>query len=173
MPPSDHTLSSSPVAPAVSVSSNRFFGVEGDVSLQLAPWELRRLNFPISTARFVLQHELRFRSDIARGVIVVEKGYRSDLASIPQFAWSIFMAPDDPRIELGGWVHDWLYEKNGVIVVEDVGPTKLSRKQADQILAHEAMPELGATPAQCATVYQALRRFGRAWPGDSFWERLS
>ncbi len=41
---------------------------------------------------------LRFRSDIAGGVIVVPLGYDSDLASIPQFAWSIFMASDSIRI---------------------------------------------------------------------------
>jgi hypothetical protein len=152
---------------------NRFFDIEGDVSIQLAPWKLEEQNKPIKTARFVLQVSLRFRSDIAGGVIVVPQDYDSDLASIPQFAWSIFMASDDPRIELGGWVHDLLYQNQGVVPLEGEGNTALSRKDADTILAYEAMPDLLATTAQCFAVYQALRRFGQAWPGDSFWERFT
>lgn len=152
---------------------NRFFDIDGDVSIQLAPWELMEQNKPVKTAWFVLQVALRFRSDIAGGVIVVPKDYPSDLASIPQFAWSIFMASDDPRIELGGWVHDLLYQNRGIITLEDGGRTALSRKEADTILAYEAMPDLSATRLQSVAVYQALRRFGQAWPGDSFWERFT
>ena len=110
------------------------------VSLQLAPWQLEAMGKPVKTALFVLQLSLRFRSDIAGGVIVVPNGYISDLASVPQFAWSIFMASDDPRIELGGWVHDLLYQYRGVVTLEGGQKTALSRKQADTILAYEAMP---------------------------------
>ncbi len=152
---------------------NRFFDIDGDVSIQLAPWKLREQNKPVKTAWFVLQVPLRFRSDIAGGVIVVPKDYPSDLASIPQFAWSIFMASDDPRIELGGWVHDLLYQNRGIVTLEDGHDTALSRKEADTILAYEAMPDLSATRLQSVAVYQALRRFGQAWPGDSFWERFT
>ena len=152
---------------------NRFFDIEGDVSTQLAPWELVARGNPVKTALFVLQVPVRFQSDIAGGVIVVPTGYVSDLASIPQFAWSIFMASDDPRIELGGWVHDVLYQFHGSVTLEDGRQTALTRKQADNILAHEAMPELSATSFQCVAVYQALRRFGFAWPGDSFTERFT
>ena len=152
---------------------NRFFDIDGDVSIQLAPWKLAAQNRPIKVARFILQIPLRFRNDIAGGVIVVPQGYDSDLASIPQFAWSIFMASDDPRIELGGWVHDLLYQNHGVITLENGNQTSLSRKQADTILAYEAMPDLDATGAQSFAVYQALRRFGQGWPGDSFLERFS
>ncbi len=152
---------------------NRFLDVSGDVSLQLAPWQLEAQGKPVKTALFVLQLPLRFLSDIAGGVIVVPKGYTSDLASIPQFAWSIFMASDDPRIELGGWVHDVLYQYRGVVTLESGRKTALSRKQADTILTYEAMPDLLATGLQCTAVYQALRRFGQSWEGDSFWERFS
>src|SRR6266571_3221746 len=149
---------------------NRFFDIEGDVSVQLAPWQLEDQNRPIKIARFVLQVPLRFSSDIAGGIIVVPQNYDSDLASIPQFAWSIFMASDDPRIELGAWVHDLLYQNQGIVALEAGGNTALSRKDADTILAYEAMPDLLATTAQCFAVYQALRRFGQRWKGDSFWE---
>src|SRR6266581_103306 len=128
---------------------NRFFDIEGDVSVQLAPWKLKEQNQPIKTARFVLQVPLRFRSDIADGIIIVPQNYDSDLASIPQFAWSIFMASDDPRIELGGWAHDLLYQNRGVVALENGSTTNLSRKQCDTILAYEAMPDLSATAIQC------------------------
>jgi Protein of unknown function (DUF1353) len=152
---------------------NRFFDVDGDVSLQWSPWQLQQQGKPAKVARFKLRVQLRFRSDIAGGVIVVPPDYDSDLASIPQFAWSIFMASDDPRIELGGWVHDLLYQNHGAVALEDGRQTALSRKQCDTILAYEAMPDLLATTAQCFAVYQALRRFGQGWPGDPFWERFS
>jgi hypothetical protein len=121
----------------------------------------------------MLKEELRFRSDIAGGVITVPVDYLSDLASIPQFAWSIFMACDDPRIELGGWVHDLLYQCRGAVTLADGTRTKLTRKQADRILAEEAMVDLRATRFQRRAVYLALRWFGHGWPGDSVRERLS
>ena len=155
-----------------SSNPNRFFDILGDVSTQLAPWSLRNANKPIDQAWFQLRELIRFRSDLAGGVIIVRPDYLSDLASIPQFAWSIFMAPDDPRIELGGWVHDVIYEKRGRLMLEDRTLITLTRKQADIILAWEAMPELSATSAQCWLVYYALRIFGKGWPGDSFFERF-
>lgn len=151
---------------------NRFFDVEGDISIQLAPWVLQAKGYPVDTAYFVLKTAIRFRSDIASGVIVVPANYLSDLASIPQFAWSIFMKPDDPRIELGGWVHDYLYEKEGKIILEGGKNVSLSRKDADRILTEEAMPDLLANGFQCVTVYQALRKFGKGWSNDSFSERF-
>jgi hypothetical protein len=151
---------------------NRFFDIEGDLSTQLAPWELVNMGKPIKTALFRLETPVRFQSSIAGGVIVVPKGYISDLASIPQFAWSIFMASDDPRIELGAWVHDLLYQSRGKITLEDGSAVSLTRKDADSILANEAMVDLLATGAQKFAVYQALRRFGQGWDGDSFWHSL-
>ena len=74
------------------------------------------------------------------------------------------MAGDDPRIALGSWVHDLLYQNHGVINLEDGNHTSLSRKQADTILAYEAVS---------FAVYQGLRGFGQGWPGDSFLELLS
>jgi hypothetical protein len=70
---------------------NRFFDIDGDVSLELAPWKLSALGRPVKTALFQLQVPLRFRSDLAGGVIVVPQNYLSDLASIPKFAWFIFL----------------------------------------------------------------------------------
>lgn len=153
---------------------NRFFDIDGDVSMQLAPWVLRKEGYPEGAAYFDLKIPIRFYSDIAKGVIVVPEGYRSDLASIPQFAWSVFMKPDDPRIELGGWIHDYLYEKEGKnIPLEDGRKISLSRKETDRILTEEAMPDLLANDFQCETVYHILRKFGKGWTNDSFWERFN
>ena len=151
---------------------NRFFDIQGDLSTQLAPWELVRMGKPIKTAWFRLEAALRFRSDIAGGVIVVPVGYLSDLASIPQVAWSVFMACDDPRIELGAWVHDLLYQSRGRLRLEEGNLVELTRKDADAILANEAMVDLQATGAQRQAVYQVLRRFGDQWEGNSCWERF-
>lgn len=159
--------------------TNRFFNIEGDVSVQLAPWELKARGNPLNVALFKLKEPIRFRSDIAGGVIVVWNptgDYISDLASIPQWAWSVFMAPDDPRIELGGWVHDYLYDKgmhSQKCPLEGGNEVSLTRKQADEILTREAMPDLLATSWQCTAVFQALRRFGKKWPGNSLLERLT
>ncbi len=155
-----------------ATAANRFYEIEGDVSVQLAPWKLKESGKPLNIALFKLMVPIRFRSNIANGDIVVPQGYVSDLASIPQFAWSIFMASDDPRIELGAWIHDLLYQNHGVVTLVGGGQTKLSRKQCDEILVNEAMVDLLATPFERGAVYQALRKFGDAWPADSFFERF-
>lgn len=155
-----------------STDSSRFFDARGDVSLQLAPWELVAKGQPIDVALFELREPIRFRSDVAEGVIVVRPPFTSDLASIPPWAWWIFMPSDDPRIELGGWVHDFLYDHEGQVFLEDGRRVALTRKQCDIILAYEAMPALGAERWEQWIVYYALRIFGHGWPYDSLFERF-
>jgi hypothetical protein len=150
---------------------SRFGNIRGDTCIQLAPWECKREGFKV-TALFELQVVLEMWSDIAGGTIVVPVGYVSDLATIPQFAWSIFLAPDDPRIELGAWVHDLLYQYRGKVTLKGGRVTNLTRAQSDSILANEAMLDLGANAWQRFAVFQALRRCGDGWPGDSFFERF-
>lgn len=147
---------------------NRFFNVDGVVATQLAPWALARIlwddkTVPPGLAIFRMEQVLRFKSDIAGGVLVLPVGTLSDLASIPEAAWAVFMSPDDPRIAMGAWVHDLLYQKEGLVTLEDGRQITLSRQQADAILAHEAMVDLGASPFECAAVYDALRCFGTRW----------
>ena|ERR1700749_3277829 len=149
---------------------NRFFDIEGDTSLQLAPWQLITIGKPLDIALFKLTIPLRFRSDIAGGVIVVPEGYISDLASIPRALWGLF-SPDDARISLGAWVHDLLYQNKGVVFLEEtrdesgtrIQQTNLTREACDRILAYEAMPELMADKFHQDTVYAALRMFGNRW----------
>lgn len=142
---------------------NRFFDIEGDISTQLAPWHPQSEFERHRKALYRLEAALRFRSDVAKGVIVVPKGYVSDLASIPRPLWSCFLAPNDPRISLGSWIHDFLYQSRGRVKLEDGTWAKLSRRQCDNILAYEAMPELKASPVKRFLVYHVLRRLGKSW----------
>lgn len=145
---------------------NRFYDSPGDISLSLSPLELRKRGLTNrKIAIFELQEHIRFHSDIAKGDIVVPAGLVSDLASIPRFAWSIFMTPDDPRISLGAYVHDFLYTGYGKY---DLFKDPLTRQQCDAILAFEAMDELGASKFQQKAVYYALRLFGRKWTENPF-----
>lgn len=143
--------------------SDRFFGIAEFCLGELMPAELKRLGIHERAANFTLHGAMRFRSDIAGGVIKVPDLYPTDLASIPAFAWGFFLAPDDPRISAGAVIHDWLYGNVGIVNLEDAGHTSLTRKQCDQILAFEAMKDLGATWLQQWCVYLALRWFGDRW----------
>lgn len=152
---------------------NRFFDIPGDISMQLAPWEARRRGLDWTKAHYDLAQVLRFRSDVAGGVLRIEAHTLSDLASIPKAAWSLFMHPADPRIALGAWFHDDIYASHGLVMLESGEFVQLTRQQADHILAFEAMPDLMATEHEQHLVYQALRRFGHQWPGQSPLERLT
>lgn len=139
---------------------NRFFDVDGDHSTQLAPWTTPPQFGGV--AAFRREAALRFKSDIAGGVIVVPVGFLSDLASIPRYVWSTFMAPNDPHIALGSWIHDWLYNSLGFVRLQggEFAGVRLTRDQCDRILTFEAMPDLGASSFECRGVYVALRLFG-------------
>lgn len=151
---------------------NRFFNIRGDYSLQLAPWEAKELGLDWTIAWHELRKTLRMRSDIAGGVLVVYAGKISDLASTPRFTWSTFLKPDDPRIALGAWFHDELYHQHGEVTLECGKQVKLTRRQCDQILAFEAMPDLFAKRHEQHAVYQALQRFGKRFPNESILERF-
>ena len=137
----------------------------------LSPSSLVLRGIPLAgTAWFALDEPLHFHSDIAKGLITVPDSYLTDLASIPKPIQGEFMLHDDPAIGMGAIVHDYLYENKGRIMVDVNGrmfPMLLSREQCDQILCHEAMVDLGATPVQVAGVYDALRVLGDSW-GDNY-----
>ncbi len=110
--------------------------------------------------------EVIFESETAHGIITVPTGYLTDFASIPAAAQGVFMLHDNPVILRPSVIHDFLYGNKGRITVTANGrqmPMLLSRQQADFILCHEAMKACGATVAQIATVYDALRVFGDSW----------
>lgn len=168
---------------------NRFFDAEGYTATALAPWTPEALAQP-GVSLFKLRDPIYLRSDILGGVLRIEPGYVSDLASIPKEMWAI-MSPDDVRIALGAWPHDKLYGNRGAVTVYDIAhpsewtPTlvgrtvKVSRKDSDAVLAFECMKDL-VIPGRNAIlseidwngVYHVLRRFGNGWPGDPIAERL-
>lgn len=139
---------------------NRFYDLEGDRCLQLAPWAVQERGLAQHKAWYVLLDDIRFRSDIAGDDIVAPAGMVTDFASIPQQVWSIFMDPDDPRIALGSIIHDYLYSMNGILPAP-LGT--LTREDADRILAFEAMPDCGATLLEQNATFWSLRAFGDRW----------
>lgn len=151
---------------------NRFFDIPGDVSMQLAPWECKKHGLDYKTALHQLREDLRMKSDIAGGVMIVRKGRISDLATIPRMAWTIFLKPDDPRIALGSWFHDDLYKHEGKVILECGKETNLTRRQCDEILAFEAMPDLFASRYEQHAVFQALQRGGKRFSNESIWSRF-
>lgn len=149
---------------------NRFYGIEGDDSVQIAPWEMRRRGYAPQPALFELHAPIRYFSDIAGGDIVVPAGFVSDVATIPQFAWSFFMTPDDPRVDLPAWIHDFLYDQAGIF---DVTKPALTKDEADRILAFEAMAECGAKLWQQHAIYYAVHYGGKgAWTVPGYTTRL-
>jgi hypothetical protein len=154
----------------VNEKQNRFYGSGGDLSTQLSPWQARAQGFDPAISIFRLERELRFRSDIAGGDLIVPVGFLSDLASIPRVAWSLGYDPDCNEMELASWHHDWLYSHVGKVPVRTLRPdtrpltmmVSLTRKQCDQILCVEGMAELGAKRWQRNVVYILLRLFGRS-----------
>lgn len=151
---------------------NRFWGLSYIPSREILPWEAKKRNLSQTTGLFLLSEDLFFFSDIAEGVIQVPTNFVSDLASIPWYVGWVLNTTDQ-RISAGAWIHDYLYSVVGKIVTTNSKAKNLTRKQADQILCFEAMPQLGATLFQQKAVYQALRRFGKQWPKNNILERLT
>ncbi|WP_206001977.1 DUF1353 domain-containing protein [Paraburkholderia aromaticivorans] len=86
--------------------------------------------------------------------VIAPRGFVTDLASIPPIFYSL-LRPDG-RYAYAAIIHDYLYwEQN----------TK--REDADEIFRF-AMVDLGVSPLQTATLYNAVRRFGEsAWKSNA------
>lgn len=87
----------------------------------------------------------------AGGTVIVPAGSVTDLASIPEFAWSLGFAPDGPWAK-AAVVHDFLYATAG-----DGG--RFTRAQADAILA-QGMAALGVPPWKRLVIWAAVRLGG-------------
>lgn len=122
--------------------------------LRCVPPNLFRMAFP-----------LRYLSDIAGGIIDVEEGFITDLASIPV----IFTIVVPKR---GPWdgpcvLHDKMYFHNGIIPVTAQDghrfAARFTRKQCDDILL-EAMTALGVPDLSRQEIYLGVRLGGQsAW----------
>ena len=147
-----------------------FFPGDGDLRIEaLSVEEIEAAKFKRAIAGSAVYRtvsDLRFMSETARGTITVPAGYLTDFASIPAVAQGIFMLHDNPVILRPSVIHDYLYGSLGRIPVQANGRSMkmlLDRQQCDFILCHESMAACGATAAQIATVYAALRIFGDSW----------
>ena len=144
---------------------NRFFDIPYIASRELMPWESAKRGLDTKRGMFELmvqEPRVRLYSDIAGGVMELEAGQISDLASIPSLLQFMTMDCDDQRIAGGAWFHDDLYSHGGRVPIYDIDGTFikivfLTRKQCDQILCDEAMPDLGASKADRWKVYTGLR----------------
>lgn len=88
------------------------------------------------------------------GHVSVPKGFVSDGASIPRFAWSIVGHPFSGYLA-AAVVHDYLYRKGSVPLC--------SRKDADKVL-RDLMRTLGYGWIKARTFYFAVRVAGwRSW----------
>lgn len=105
----------------------------------------------------------------AQDLITVPKGFTTDLASIPSFAWP-FLPADGPWLK-AAVVHDFLYKTCGRgqwqhqpygFTRKDCVPDKdcYTRKEADGIL-RDAMADRGVGPTKAGIIYTAVRWFGR------------
>jgi len=94
--------------------------------------------------------------------ITVPAGFRTDLGSIPQAAWSFGFSPSD-RGSNAYVLHDFLYATGGSCAWR--GQLKRTRKQAyrrseaDAILV-EALKALGVPAWRRALIWAAVRAFG-------------
>jgi len=87
-------------------------------------------------------------SKYGKEIINVPKGFITDFASIPKFAWSIIGAPTG-KYGKAAVIHDYLYHT-----------LQYSRKKSDDIF-YEAMGISGVPDAKRRIMYLAVRMF--AW----------
>ncbi len=83
-------------------------------------------------------------------LVIVPKGYKTDLASIPHWAWS-FVAPTDGDTVLPSILHDYLYDHPGV----------WNRKQVDDVFYCFLLKE-GVSDGIASQLYLAVRLFGES-----------
>lgn len=89
---------------------------------------------------------LCYHSEVAQKVITAEKGFVTDLASIPRGLWNII--PRTGKYDRAAVIHDVLYKNNGV-----------TRKIADDVL-YEAMVTCGVGAFQRRLIYWGVRSGG-------------
>ena len=124
---------------------NRFFDAQYLGLSLLSPLGIQSEKLKPNKRVFILVEDLRFRSDIAGGVIVAPQGMMTDFASIPPEFEALTVDNDDPRIALGAVIHDYICGLKGFFDLEGGKTVSLTWQQARDILCDEAMPDLGAS----------------------------
>lgn len=104
---------------------------------------------------WILNEPLTYRVKQTEHVIIVPKGFITDLASTPRPLWAIGLSPIDSYMS-AAIVHDYLYWDQ-----------RCTKSQADDVLSL-AMEESYVHPVQSYLVYQGVNLFG-----NSSWNRNS
>lgn len=108
--------------------------------------------------------------------IVVPAGFNTDIASVPQFVWSLGVAPDGLH-RGAAIVHDFLYLNTGKLplgtyFVSQVGQhwtpsvVHFRRSECDKLFL-EVMREAGVSAFKRKAMYYAVRLFGKKGWNDA------
>lgn len=95
---------------------------------------------------WVLLAQLRYQSDVAKGIIVVPKGFSSDFASVPRLPFTYMLAGDTAHAP--SVVHDFAYRT-----------CLQTRRIADNVF-WEAMTVTGEPRWRKILMWTAVRSFG-------------
>lgn len=107
---------------------------------------------------------------VVYATLSVPKGFVTDGASVPRFAWTITGIRPDGLIRAAALIHDWLYFNGGRLPAGSYAFTdhrpvlgRWRRKDADKLFAR-IMRECGVAKHKRRMAYLAVRLFGwRAW----------
>ncbi|RAK50957.1 DUF1353 domain-containing protein [Phenylobacterium deserti] len=116
-----------------------------------------------------LHDPLTYRPSDAEHTITVPKGFVTDLASIPRWAWTL-VPPDGPWVK-GAVIHDFLYATRGTGAWkrQPAGNTReapYTRAEADWIL-RDALENRGVDVLRRNVIWLAVRLGGgRGWGHD-------
>lgn len=117
-----------------------------------------------------LTDELSFYTSDLEYTIVVPKGFLTDFASIPRWAWPIIGHPTGPY-GCAAVVHDWIYALSAPELLGylnsyvDLDPP-LSRKEGDQMFL-DGMEVLGIEWWRKTLMYSAVRVGGNGGWGEN------
>ena len=99
----------------------------------------------------ILKSELHYYSELLKKLIIVPEGFRSDGASVPQFAWNLFH-PFGKYLE-SAIIHDYYY------TLGEQNKSPIDYKLATKVF-REAMKKQGVGWAARNTMFKAVIWFG-------------
>lgn len=124
---------------------------------------LPELQHRLDTTGWDVTNAARYHSDRFHCDVTVTPPFRTDLASVPRFAW-LLIPRDDKNIVEPAVFHDWLYAHCGLVKLPSKAPYTftpiLTRQQCDRLLS-DAMKLAGAPWWKRHVVYLAVRLGGR------------
>ena len=106
--------------------------------------------------RWLLTDDLEFYSDRYKGVFIAPRGFQTDLASIPRFAWTIF--PKVGKHDAGAVIHDAAY--GHALVTRHMDRIHAVKDVADRLFL-EGMIAEGVNQVSARTMYRIVSWFGK------------